>query len=205
MFTGVGKTNSERLHRHRRARPRHLRDLHHRCEGARGGTEAHRAASGGCRVRPRALERSLRHQDQHRRRGRLQDRHRAGREPGPRELDRSHPAPPGHLPRRLHRAEELAGPHGARECAAAHRGARHGQRRGTCHRLRRGGLFAGLRRDARIRHGCAALHLFLDDHALAGLRLQHARPHAGAAQDAGDAQRARSQGLCHAARAGPGP
>ena len=39
---------------------------------------------------------------------------------------------------------------------------------------------------------------------LAGLRLQHARPHAGAAQDAGDPQRARSQGLCHAARSGPG-
>ena len=71
------------------------------------------------------------------------------------------PAPARHLHRLLHRAQGLADPHGARERAAAHRGAQHGDRRGTCHRLRRGGLFAGLRRDARIRHRHAALHLFV--------------------------------------------
>jgi hypothetical protein len=51
-------------------------------------------------------------------------------------------------------------------------------RRGARHRLRRGGLFARAGR-LRVRHRHAALHLFLDDHAAAGLRLRHgdARAH----------------------------
>ena len=76
------------------------------------------------------------------------------------------------------------------------------RRRRARHRLRRGGLFARHVGRLRVRHDDAALHLFVDDDAGAGLRLRHGDARAHAAQDAGGAVRPRPGRLRHAAHPG---
>ena len=188
FYVGVGQTQSSRYitidaHDHQTTEV-YLIDADHARSGA--------APGGAARARPRVLGRASRRAADHhhqlgRRRG-LPHLRGPARRARHGQLARDHPAQAGTAD---HRDARLQGPSraaGARGRPAAHHPAPLRRRRRARHRLRGGGLCARHVGRLRVRHHHAALHLLLDDHAGAGVRLRH-----GASARACCARRRRSR------------
>ena len=175
FFVGVGETQSRPLHPHRHPRPRDLRGP------ASSTRDARRRRRSSSRARRTAEEYRLDHARRAAstssptptapRTSRSSPRRSAT--PGRRHWRDLVPASARPADPRPHRLQRLSRPARARERPAAHRHPPPRERRGARDRLRRGGLFARRHRRLRVRHDDAPLHLFVDDDAVARLRLRH--------------------------------
>ena len=158
------------LHHHPDRRPPDQRNPPDRHRKAGRGAGAGRRARAGARIQHRALGRPAPDPHQRRRRGRLQDHDRAHRRAGPRELARDDPAQGRPADPRHDRLQGFLRAAGARGRAAAHRDPRARRQANTRSPSTRTPMRSGCRAASSTTQP-PALHLFLDDDAVADLRL----------------------------------